>query len=119
MGFFKKTVVKQIDGGAWGHLVNEHKMDVDTLHKMRCVEREGVIQSNIPVTFLRIFKPSATEKRGILVSGWQTFDERPELVLLEGYVTKRNEGHLERRQVPRSREHEALPGVSAASPQLI
>lgn len=31
MGLFKKRIIKEIDGGAWGHLVSVHKMDVDTL----------------------------------------------------------------------------------------
>jgi hypothetical protein len=42
MGIFsrKPKVVKEIYGGVWGHLVSEHKIDVDTLSKeMRCVDR--------------------------------------------------------------------------------
>ena len=42
MGIFKKKIIRQIDGGVWGHMVAVHNIDVDTLSKeMRCVEREG------------------------------------------------------------------------------
>lgn len=59
MGLFKKKVIKQIDGGAWGHLVRAHNIDVDTLSKeMRCVEREGVLDGGRLATFPRGFKPT-------------------------------------------------------------
>jgi hypothetical protein len=36
-----------------------HKIDVDTLSKhKRCVEREGVLENGMPVTFVRIFRPA-------------------------------------------------------------
>lgn len=100
MGLFKKKVIKEIWGGAWGHLVSYHKIDVDTLYKeMRCVEREGVLSSTGQVvTYLRIFKPKEAEKAGVVVSGWETFDEHPELILFEGYLTRSNEAHLEKKR---------------------
>jgi hypothetical protein len=99
MGFFKKKVVKQIDGGAWGHLVSVHKIDVDTLSKeMRCVEREGMLQEGRPVTFLRVFKPMEAQQKGIDVTGWETFDQHPDLILFEGYLTQANEAYLERKK---------------------
>jgi len=99
MGFFKKKVIKEIDDGAWGHLVSVHKIDVDTLSKeMRCVEREGVLDGRKPVTFLRVFKPAEAQQRGITVTGWETFDQHPDLILFEGYLTKTNEAYLERRK---------------------
>jgi hypothetical protein len=33
MGLFKKKAVREIDGGVWRHLVNAHKIDVDTLSR--------------------------------------------------------------------------------------
>jgi hypothetical protein len=99
MGFFKKKVIREIDDGAWGHLVSVHKIDVDTLSKeMRCVERGGVLEGGKPVTFLRIFKPAEARRQNIAVTGWETFDQHPELVLFEGYVTTTNEAHLERKR---------------------
>jgi len=99
MGLFKKKVIKEIDGGAWGHLVSVHKIDVDTLSKeMRCVEREGVLDGRMPVTFLRIFKPAEARKKNIVVTGWETFDQHPDLILFEGYLTRGNEAHLERKR---------------------
>src|SRR4030043_1760344 len=99
MGFFKKKVIKEIRDGVWGHLVGVHNIDVDTISKeLRCVEREGVLDGRIPVTFLRLFKPTEAQQRGIVVTEWETFDEHPDLILFEGYLTKTNEAHLERRK---------------------
>jgi len=93
---FKKKAVKEISGGAWGHLVSEHKFDVDTLaNNIRCVEREGSADGGKKVTLLRIFQLSDIRKKGVEVTGWETFDEHPELILYEGYVTKNNEAFLE------------------------
>ena len=99
MGFFKKKVIKEIDGGAWGHLVSVHKIDVDTLSKeMRCVEKEGFLDGGRPVTFLRVFKPGEAQQKNIVVIGWETFDQHPDLILFEGYLTKTNEAYLERKK---------------------
>ena len=99
MGLFKKKTVKEIDGGVWGHLVNDHKIDVDTISKeLRCVERNGILEGGKPVTFLRVFKPAEAQRKSILVEGWETFDQNSDLILFEGYLTKTNEAHLERRR---------------------
>ena len=99
MGLFKKKIIQEIRDGVWGHLVNVHNIDVDTLSKhMRCVEREGVLENGTPVTFLRIFGPAEAQNKGIIVTGWETFDEHPDLILFEGYLTRGNEAHLERRK---------------------
>jgi hypothetical protein len=99
MRLFKKKVIKEIYGGAWGRLVNDHKIDVDTLSKvMRCVGREGILDGGKPVTFLRVFNLTEAQQKGIVVTGWETFDQHPDLVLFEGYITATNEAHLERRK---------------------
>jgi hypothetical protein len=101
MGFFKreKKVIREIRDAAWGHLVSVHHVDVDTLTKeMRCVEREGVSEGGVPVTFLRVFKPKEAEQKGVVVTGWETFDEHPDLICFEGYLTRGNVAHLERRK---------------------
>lgn len=99
MGLFKKKVVKDVYGGAWGHLVGVHKIDVDTIAKeMKCVEREGTVDGVGPVTLLRIFKPREAEQKGVAVTGWETFDQHPDLVIFEGYLTKTNVAHLERKR---------------------
>ena len=99
MGFFKKKVVREIHDGAHGHLVSVHKIDVDTLSKeMRCVEREGTVNGVGKVTFMRVFRPKEAEQKGVVVTGWETFDQYPELVLFEGYLTRSNEAFLERKR---------------------
>ncbi len=98
---FKKKVVKEIEGGAWGHLVRDHGLTVDVLSSdFRCVEREGHRKGQ-SVTFLRVFKPGEAEKRGVSVGGWETFDSHPELVHFEGYVSRANEARLERKRTQR------------------
>lgn len=99
MRLFKKKIIKEVRDGAWGHLVSVHQIDVDTLSKnMRCVEREGVLDGKEPVTFLRVFKLTEVEQKGIVVTGWETFDEHPDLILFEGYLTRDNRANLERRK---------------------
>lgn len=99
MEIFKKKVIKQIDGGTWGHLVTVHNIDVDTLSKeMRCVEKEGVADGGNPVSLIRVFRPAEAQHKGIVVTGWETFGQNPELILFEGYLTRANEAHLERRK---------------------
>jgi hypothetical protein len=96
MWFFKKKAFREVYGGAWGHLVNKHQIDVDTLHKeMRCVERKGSLDGGIPVTFLRVFRLSDVAQKGVSVAGWETFDDHPELIVYEGYLSAANEAHLE------------------------
>lgn len=100
MGFFtkKKKIVKEIDGKMWGHLVNVHKIDVDTLSKlMRYVEQEGITGGQ-PVTLLRVFKLTDAQRKGITVTGWETLDQHPDLILFEGYLATDNEVHLEPRK---------------------
>jgi len=99
MGIFKKKIIRKIDGGVWGHLVSYHKIDVDTLSRdMRCVEKEGVADGGKPVTLIRVFKPAEAQQKGIIVTGWETFDQNPELILFEGYLTRAYEAHLERKK---------------------
>lgn len=97
MGLFdrKPKVVKQIHDAAWGVLVAQG-IDVDTLTKdVRCVEKEGQLEKVGKVVFLRIFKLSEARKSGVEVTGWETFDAHPELILFEGYFTGWNRFHLE------------------------
>jgi hypothetical protein len=58
------------------------------------VEKEGFLDEKEPVTFLRVFELQEAEKRGVEVTGWKTFDQLPELILYEGYLTKANEAFL-------------------------
>ena len=100
MGLFKKKVIKEVRDGLWGHLVSVHNISVDIISKeLRCVEREGILDGRMPVTFLRVFRPAEAQQRGITVTGWETFDEHPDLILFEGYLTRSNEVHLERKRV--------------------
>ena len=100
MGLFKKKLIKEIHDGAWGHLVSVHKIDVDTLSKeIRCVEREGLLNGTRKVTFLRVFRPKEAEEKRVTITGWETFDQHPELILFEGYLTDSNEACLERKKM--------------------
>ena len=71
----------------------------DTLSReIRCVERDGIVKGQ-KVTLMRVFKPKQAEKCGITITGWETFDQHPELILYEGYFTKHgNIAFLEKRK---------------------
>lgn len=91
----KKKAYREVYGGVWGHLVSQHQVDVDTLtREVRCVEKEGVLDGGVPVTYLRVFRLPEVEKKGVSVSGWETFDAHPELIAFEGYLTSANEAFL-------------------------
>lgn len=92
----KKVKPKEIPGGAWGHLVSAHHIDVDTLSKWRCVDLPGEANGQ-PVMLLRIFNPKTVQEKGVVIEGWATFDEHPELILFEGYLDRRNNASLEKK----------------------
>jgi hypothetical protein len=93
----KPKIVKEIEGGTWGHLIREHGLNVDELTKnIRCVDKPGRIDG-IAVSLLRIFSLKDIEKKGITVSGWETFDQHPDLIMFEGYINTSNKAHLEKK----------------------
>lgn len=101
-GLFKPGVVKEIYGGAWGDLVNTYGLTVDTLTEhIRCVEKPGV-EKGMKVMSLRIFSLPDVEKKGLTVTGWETFDQHPELILFEGYVDSNNRPFLQKRSLQKT-----------------
>jgi hypothetical protein len=99
MGWFslKPKTVKEIYGGAWGHLVNDHGLTVEMLtENIRCVEMADV-RNGIKVKMLRVFSLRDAEQQGITIAGWDTFDQHPELILFEGYLDDNNAALLIRK----------------------
>jgi hypothetical protein len=97
MQLFKPKIVKEIYGGAWGHMVSVHKIDVDTLaREIRCVEKKGKLADGLPVTLLRLFKLSET--KNLTITGWETFDQHPELIIWEGHLKANNTAFLEQKR---------------------
>jgi hypothetical protein len=97
MGFFnrKPKIVKEIYGGAWGHLINDHGLTVEALSgDIRCVDKPSVKSG---FHDLRIFSLSDAQNKGITIAGWETFDQYPELIMFEGYLNINNQAHLERK----------------------
>jgi hypothetical protein len=83
-----------------GHFVNVHKADGGTItHSLRCVEQTGLLNGQVRVTFLRVSRPTEVEQTGIVVTGWETFDQHPDLIVVEGYLTRENKTHLERKSL--------------------
>lgn len=99
MGLFKKQVIKEIGGSPlWGYLFNSCGFDSDTLyHEIRYVERKGELNGGESVTFIRVFSLKTAQGKGVTATGWETFDEHPELILFEGYITKDYKVKLERK----------------------
>ena len=97
MGLFsrKPKIVKEIFGGAWGHLINDHGLTVEELSEdIRCIDKPGVKSG---FQDLRIFSLNDVKKKGITIAGWETFDQYPELIMFEGYLNINNQAHLERK----------------------
>jgi len=81
----KLRIIHEIEGAVWGILLREG-FDVGTLsNDVRCVHKKGSIEGGIPVTDLRVFKLSEAAGKGVEITGWETFDQHPELILFEGY----------------------------------
>ena len=97
-GTFQKERRQRDSRWCLWHLVTVHKIDVDTLSReVRCVERKGT-KDGMPVTFMRVFRLKEAAEKGVVVTGWETFDEHPELLLFEGYLTVQNQAFLERKR---------------------
>jgi hypothetical protein len=91
-------MIKEIYGGLCGHLLYAHNVHVDTLaRELRCVELEGTLNGAGPVTFIRVFSLKAAEQKGVVVTSWEAFDQHPDLVLFEGYITRADEAYLVRK----------------------
>ncbi len=99
MGLFnrKPKIIKEIYAGTWGLLINAHGFTSEVLcEDIRCVDKPGA-KDGYEVSFLRIFSLRDVEKKGITITGWETFDQHPELIMFEGYLDFRNQAYLERK----------------------
>jgi len=98
MWLFKKKIVNDIPSNAcWGVLLHQFKVDHEILsNKMRCVMKEGNINGQ-KATFLRIFDIRKIDASKIIVTGWEIFDQHPELIDFEGHVTESNSAFIERK----------------------
>ena len=91
-------MIKEIYGRLCGHLLYAHNVDVDTIARdLRCAKLEVALDGEGPVTFIRVFSLKAVEQEGVVVTGWEAFDQHPDLVLFEGYITRSDEVHLVRK----------------------
>jgi hypothetical protein len=91
-------MIKEIYGRLCGHLLYAHNVDVDTLVRdLRCVELEATPNGAGPVTFVRVFSLKAVEQKGVVITGWEVFDQHPDLVLFEGYILSSDEAYLVRK----------------------
>ena len=96
--FCKKESVKEFNYDLWRYMVNEHKIDVATLDRMRYVIRNVMISGLMAIKLVRVFLPHKAEAKGIKVTGWETFDEHPELILYEGYLNQENKAFLVKKE---------------------
>ncbi len=96
MGLFKKKIVKEIDGAIWA-TCSTFTGWTCKLCPLKCVlsSEKGFLEGGKPVTFIRVFKPEEAQMKNITITGWETFDQYPDLIHFEGYLTKRNEAFLD------------------------
>lgn len=85
----KKKAVKKIEGPLWGYMVSQGVI-VDVLQHLRYVEREAEYNGK-PCLEIRIFDPAKTQAAGIEIDDFTTFDQQPEYILYEGYLSKMGE----------------------------
>ena len=62
--------------------------------------RPSFAPSSVSLKALRASLLPARSAAGVEVSGWETFDEHPDLILFEGYLTRNNEAFLKRNENP-------------------
>jgi len=98
MWLFKKKGFREIDLGLWKYMVNKHKIDSITLDRIRYVTRKEEIGGVVAITLVRVFLPHEAAAKGIKVTGWNTFDEHPELILYEGYLNQNHKPFLVKRE---------------------
>ena len=98
MWLFKKEGEREIDLDLLKYMANEHKIDLVTLDKMRYVTRDLSIGALLSITLVRIFLPYQAADKGIEVTGWETLDEYPELVLYEGYLNQAHKPFLVKKE---------------------
>jgi hypothetical protein len=79
-----KAAIKKIEGPLWGYMVTQRGVPVDTLQRMRRVERDGKVGSK-PATIVRIFNPAAAEKGGVVIDSYESLDAYRGLILYDGY----------------------------------
>jgi hypothetical protein len=58
----------------------------------------SAVYGKLPVTFLRVFNIKEAEQRSVTVTGWEKFDQHPDLILFEGYITETVKAYLERKR---------------------
>lgn len=98
MGMLNSGAIKEIHKGALGHLVEDHKMDLSTLRRdYRCVHKRLVSGGG---SLMRVFRPADVKECGVTVTGWDTFDAHPELIVFDGFLMGdgQDDAHLERRR---------------------
>lgn len=81
------------------HLMTAFEVPAENLTGLRSVLKTGFWDGK-PVTFIRIYDPSASDEAR-QVKDFTFLDERPELILYEGYFEKDSDRvHLERKTAP-------------------
>ena len=73
---------KAIPQWAYAYLVVSLKADPDRLSLLKCVEQLDYLENRL-VTLIRIFDPGAA--RSLEIRDFASLDQRPELILYEGY----------------------------------
>jgi len=60
--------------------------------------QERIRTRQLRANFAKALRRTEVQERGIAVTGRETFDQNPELIPFEGYLTRANEAYSERRK---------------------
>ena len=68
----------------WNYMNKELGISGKDLMDLQRAETDGIIGDK-PATMVRIFDPTAAEKKGIAVEDYDTLDNHQDVILYEGY----------------------------------
>ncbi len=84
MGFFSKSVVKEIPQRPYAYIITQFHIDPDFAYAhLRCVEEQDKAKK---LRKYLVFDLDSIPKE-LKIEGYASLDAHPELVLYEGYVT--------------------------------
>jgi len=100
----KKKAVKEIEGDLFQYMVSKQHVPLEVLRSLRIVERDVAIGDKpVGLTMFRIFRPAATNEKGVTIDDYRSLDNHPELILYEGHY-QLTDGHADNIRIEKQPE---------------